>query len=89
VYGNAAVELSHFSRRRDVEPLVALGLLSDPAGAGRLSDQSVAASVSQGIDHRTFVTAVRTVVLRSGARRKCPTLIGQPPVSDERRWRHD
>jgi hypothetical protein len=23
------------------------------------------------IDHRTFVTAVRTVVLRSGARRKC------------------
>ena len=33
-----------------------------------------ASPVSEGIDHRTFVTAVRTVVLRSGARRKCPTL---------------
>jgi hypothetical protein len=65
VYGNAAVELSHFSRRRDVEPLVALGLLSDPAGAGRLSDQSVAASVSQGIHQRTRMELISIVAATS------------------------
>lgn len=55
---------------RDFEPSAARVVCAN-------SERQLCELSQMPIDHRTFVTAVRTVLLRSGARRKCPTLYEQ------------